>query len=133
MLIAISFTAGLAVCTAFTFVLDQPSHEVAGAALPDPGQAHGAMPRSREHAAVLSWIFEHRPDVLNLEYVLWSAPRPVAENPFTHSPATLVELVVKNTSTSGERLEYLSFYLRGFDVLGTLSQPQGSVKQVRQL
>jgi hypothetical protein len=128
MLIAMSFTAGLAVCGAFTIVLDQPSQELAGPAPADPGQPLGAMPRSREHAAVLSWVFEHRPDAMNLEYLLWSPPRPVAEDPFTHGPATLVELVVKNKSTAGERLEYLSFYLRGFDVLGSFSQPQGRVK-----
>jgi hypothetical protein len=133
MLIALSFGAGLAVCGAFTLVLDQPSQDLAGLASADPGQTLGAMPRSREHAAVLSWIFEHRPDAMNLEFLVWSRPKPVAEDPFTQGPATLVELVVKNKSTAEERLEYLSFYLRSFDVLGCFSQPQGRGKVAKYL
>jgi hypothetical protein len=133
MLIAMSFTAGLAVCGAFTMVLDQPSHEVAGPAPADSGQPLGAMPRSREHAAVLGWIFEHRPDAVDLEFLRWSPATGVPENPFTQGPAMLVELVVKNKSTAEQRLEYLSFYLRDLDVLGSFSQPRGTVKVAKSL
>jgi hypothetical protein len=85
------------------------------------------MPRCREHAAVLSWIFEHRPDAATLEFLRWSPARPVAENPFTQGPATLVQLVVKNRTTAEQKLEYLSFYLQNLEVLGSLSKPYPDV------
>jgi hypothetical protein len=122
--LALSFTAGLAVCVALTMLLDLlPHREIAEPAPADLGQQLGAMPRCREHAAVLSWIFEHRPDATTLEFASWSPPRPVANNPFTNGPATLVKVVVKNRSTAEEKLEYLSFYLRDLDVLGSVSKP----------
>jgi hypothetical protein len=80
------------------------------------------MPRSREHAVVLSWIFEHRPDANDLEFLRWSAPRSIAENPFTRTPATLVKLVVKNNGTAEAKLEHLSFYLQNLQVLGAISK-----------
>ena len=122
--LALSFTAGLAVCAALTMLLDVlPRQERATPAPADPGQRLGAMPRSRQDAAVLSWIFEHRADAASLEFLSWLPPRQVADNPFTNGPATLVKVVVKNRSTAVEKLEYLSFYLRELEVLGSISKP----------
>ena len=122
--LALSFTAGLAVCVALTMLLDLlPHRDFAEPAPADSGQQLGAMPRCREHAAVLSWIFEHRRDATTLEFASWSPPRQVANNPFTNGPATLVKVVVKNRSAAEEKLEYLSFYLRDLDVLGSVSKP----------
>jgi hypothetical protein len=84
------------------------------------------MPRSREQAVVLNWIFEHRADAGSLEFLTWSAPTEVADNPFVAGPATLVKLTVKNKSTASENVEHLSFYLRNFEVLGSL--PYSNVK-----
>jgi hypothetical protein len=86
--LALSFTAGLAFCAAATVLLDRPGQELAVPVPADPAQPLGAMPRSREHAAVPSWIFEHRPDATNLEFLTWSAPSQVSENPFTNGQAT---------------------------------------------
>jgi hypothetical protein len=86
------------------------------------------MPRTREHVAVLGWMFDHRPDVGDLEFVTWSSPKEVAQDPFTNEPATLVELVVKNKSTGADILERLSFYLRDLEVIGSLSQPHAHPK-----
>src|SRR5436305_1273598 len=94
--LVLSFTAGLAVCASLIVVLDWPYRERAAPALAEPGQLLGAMPRSREHTAVLSWIFEHRPDATSLEFLGWSPASPVTDNPFTNEPAALVNLVVKS-------------------------------------
>src|SRR5262249_51777619 len=98
---------------------------------PEPvnrGQPLGAIPRTQEQAAVLSWIFEHRPEATELEFLSWSAPREVADNPFSHGPATLVKLLVKNRDASEERLEQLSFYLCDVEVLGGISEPYQKIK-----
>lgn len=124
----LSFIAGLAVGAAVTGLLDRPSPEGGGLVPAASGESLGAMPRSREHAAVLSWIFQHRSDASDLEFLTWSAPTPVAENPFTDGPATLVQLVVKNKSTPEESLERLSFYLCSLEVLGSVSQAHVDVK-----
>jgi hypothetical protein len=121
--LTVLFTAGLAVCASLTVLLDKPDRELAGAAPAVSGQHLGAVPRSREHAAVLSWIFEHRADAVALEFLAWLPPRPVADNPFTHGPATLVQLTVKNRSSTEETVEYLSFYLHNLSVLGSISKP----------
>jgi hypothetical protein len=121
--LTLSFAAGLAVCASLTVLLDKPDRELAVAAPAVSGQHLGAIPRSREHAAVLSWIFEHRADATALEFLAWLPPRPVADNPFTHGPATLVQLTVKNRSTAAETMEYLSFYLQNLNVLGSVSKP----------
>jgi hypothetical protein len=105
-----------------TRLLDMSSEDAASPPLAKPIEPLGAMPRSREHAAVLSWIFEHRPDANNLEFLRWSPPRPVPENPFTRTPATLVKLVVKNNSGAQARLEHLFFYLQNLEVLGSISK-----------
>ena len=107
---------------ALTRLLDIPSEDAAAPALAPPRPALEAMPRSREHAVVLSWIFEHRPDANDLEVLRWSAPRPIPENPFTRTPATLVKLVVKNNGTAEGSLEHLSFYLQNLQVLGAISK-----------
>jgi hypothetical protein len=125
--LALSFTAGLAICASLVVLLDQPDREPAAPPPAQPGPSRGAMPRSREHTAVLSWIFEHRPDATALEFLSWSPARSVADNPFTKGPATLVQLVVKNGSAADEKLEYLSFYLHDLDVLGSISKPYPDV------
>jgi hypothetical protein len=126
--IALSFTAGIAFSAALVVLLDRPCQQVAAPVPPDPGQARGGMPRSREQAAVLCWIFEHRADADRLEFLTWSGPTQVPENPFANGPATLVKLVVRNKSAVSESVEQLSFYLRNLEVLGSLSQPYANVK-----
>jgi hypothetical protein len=121
--LALSFTAGLALCASLTVLLDKPCQDVAEPPPADTGQLLGAIPRSREHAAVMSWIFEHRADAKALEFLAWLPARPVADNPITHGPATLVQLTVKNRSSVEERVEHLSFYLENLDVLGSVSEP----------
>jgi hypothetical protein len=39
-----------------------------------------------------------------------------------------VKVVVKNKGTAEQSLEYLSFYLRNFEVLDSVSQPYMKVK-----
>jgi hypothetical protein len=130
MRIALSFTAGMSICAALTVFLDRPSPELAEPVRAEPGQPLGAMPRCREHAAVLSWIFEHRVDAASLEFLTWSDLSQVPENPFSNGPATLVKLVVKNKSAAAESVEHLAFYLHNLEVLGSLSQPYVNVKAV---
>ena len=126
--LSLSFAAGLAACATVTVFLDRSGQEPTNAVPVVSGQPLGAMPRSREHAVVLSWIFEHRVDAASLEFLAWSAPSPVPHNPFTDEPATLVKLVVKNKSTTQENLEYLSFYLRNLEVLGSVNQTHADAK-----
>ena len=66
--IALSFSAGLLVCAVVLAMFDQPDREPTRPAAANLGPSAGAMPRSREHAAVLSWIFEHRPAATHLEH-----------------------------------------------------------------
>jgi hypothetical protein len=122
------FTVGLTVCAAIALLLDRPRQEVAGPVPADQRQPLQAWPRAREHAAILSWIFEHRSDAASLEFLDWSAPRPVSENPFTDGPATLVQVVLKNKGTAEESREYLAFYLHNLEVLGSISQPYSGVR-----
>jgi hypothetical protein len=124
--LALSFTAGLAVCAAATVLLDRSGQELNAPAPAKTGRPWEAMPCSREHVAVLNWIFEHRPGATQFELFTWSGPSQVADNPFSHSPATLVKLVVKDTAS--ERLEQLSFYLCNLEVLGSVSQPYSNLK-----
>jgi hypothetical protein len=122
----LSFTSALAVCAAVMVLLDQPGKELDGPVPAEPGQRLGATLCFREHAAVLSWIFEQRPEATKLELLAWSAPSQVSDNPFSHGPATLVTLIVKDTASAS--LEQLSFYLRDLDVLGSIIQPYESLK-----
>jgi hypothetical protein len=126
--LALSFTAGLAVCASLVVLLDQPGRDAAAPAVAAFEQPLGAMPRSREHTAVLSWIFEHRSDAAMLEFLSWSPARPVADNPITKRPATLVQLIVKSRNATEEKVEYLSFYLENLEVLGSISKPYPDVR-----
>ncbi len=122
--IAFALTAGLVLGAALMRLLDVLPEEVTPPSLAPSAPLLGAMPRSREHVAVLSWIFEHRTDAQSLEFLRWSVPKSIPENPFTRTPATLVKLVVKNNSTAEARLEHLFFYLQNLEVVGALSKAQ---------
>ena len=124
------FTAGVIIWAAVTLLLDRPCPKLAGLVPAESAQPLKAMPRSPEHVAVLSWILEHSPDAAGLEFLHWSAPCPVSENPFSNGPATFVRVVLRNKCSAGESLEYLAFYLRKFEVLGSISQPHSGAKVV---
>ncbi len=80
--IAFALTAGLVLGAALMRLLDVLPEEVTPPSLAPSAPLLGAMPRSREHVAVLSWIFEHRTDAQSLEFLRWSVPKSIPENPF---------------------------------------------------
>src|SRR5437762_597885 len=91
----LSYLAGAVMSAALIVLLNVPDRDPATAVPASPAASPQAMPRSREHAAVLQWMFEHRPDAADLEFLSWAPPRQVSDNPFTRAPATLVKVVVK--------------------------------------
>jgi hypothetical protein len=123
----LSVTAGLVVCGAVTVVLDQPCRELGRPVPAKPSQSLETTPCSQEYLAVRNWILEHRPEAGTLEFLAWSAPKQVADNPFRWGPATLVTVIVKNKDAAPYSLEQLSFYLCNLEVLGSLSEPYDGV------
>jgi hypothetical protein len=79
----------------------------------------GPVPWNREGVAILGWMLDNHPEAPHLTFMAWWPPVRVEDNPFTHEPATLVRVVVRDTRRAAtDPVEDLTFYLKGQSVLG---------------
>jgi hypothetical protein len=118
--LTLTFLCGLAVGTVgVKYLLGKPrsDREPAGAAL-------GVLPQQHESLVVVKYLLEHHPDARSLRFLAWWPAVPVADNPWTHEPASQVRVVWQNRAPAAEdRIESHLFYVQGDKVLGCLNDP----------